>query len=425
MSLVRCQFLSDKFRPGVEGIFLNGNGIVPSMAYDWQEMVFYIADHVYHYTELDEVAYKPEFQKRLKEIDGMRIMDIPDEQWERLDIYAEFTARESASKRLLELEDPSQMVAVSDLPLGTVISFSDGVSSTLSLVVDRDVLDGEWLYAINVPTTASPLRTLYQYTIGLMLPTSDTRTVWVDSQSLRPGGDGTFTVVSYVPPDMWALVDNALVLGCSLAMAATTWAAGGGPISMLPMFAFSVYDPTGRRYYNLLDTLKAWTSGSYTTGNALAGGWTRYGIMKLGDTMGLIDARAAGMSVSHSRIFGSSMVLGALGSTSVFLYNQGPALYNSMTSYWTARLPNLVEGLQSLFVRGAEGAGEFVVGTASTLGRGVGAATTGFRKEDPVSAGAIGSVFKGGGITVALVVGTMLAMSVYNYLPKKRARRPG
>ena len=39
-----------------------------------------------------KVAYKPEFEERLKEIDGMRIMDIPDEQWERLDIYAEFSS---------------------------------------------------------------------------------------------------------------------------------------------------------------------------------------------------------------------------------------------------------------------------------------------------------------------------------------------
>ena len=108
---------------------------------------------------------------------------------------------------------------------------------------------------------------------------------------------------------------------------------------------------------------------------------------------------------------------------SIFLYHEGEALYSSVTTYWTAALPNLAEGLQSLLVHSAEGAGEFVVGTASTLGRGVGAATTGFRKEDPISAGAIGSAFKGGGMTIALVVGTMLAVSVYNYIPKKRARR--
>ena len=38
----------------------------------------------------------------------------------------------------------------------------------------------------------------------------------------------TTSVSTYVPPDMWALMDNALVLGTSVALAATTFAAGGG-----------------------------------------------------------------------------------------------------------------------------------------------------------------------------------------------------
>ena len=120
---------------------------------------------------------------------------------------------------------------MNDLPLE---HYSDGVSTAVATVVDRDLLEGEWLYAIDVPTSASPLRTLYQYTIGLMLPTTENRRVWIDSQSLRPGEDGSFTVSTYVPPDMWALMDNALVLGSSIALAATTWAAGGVPFLSFP-----------------------------------------------------------------------------------------------------------------------------------------------------------------------------------------------
>ena len=65
MSLVRCQFLSNSFRPGPEGIFLDGKGILPNIAYDWQNMSMYVADHVYHYCEIADVDYRPEFKERL------------------------------------------------------------------------------------------------------------------------------------------------------------------------------------------------------------------------------------------------------------------------------------------------------------------------------------------------------------------------
>ena len=42
--------------------------------------------------------------------------------------------------------------------------------------------------------------------------------------------------------------------------------------------------------------------------------------------------------------------------------------------------------------------------------------TAGFSEQDPNTAGAIGSAFRGGTMTMALVIGTMLAISGYNMM---------
>jgi hypothetical protein len=59
---------------------------------------------------------------------------------------------------------------------------------------------------------------------------------------------------------------------------------------------------------------------------------------------------------------------------------------------------------------------DVAVRTGRAAGGTVGGFTKGFKDQDPETAAAIGSAFQGGTMTMALVVGTMLAVSGYNMM---------
>jgi hypothetical protein len=414
--LYRVSFIDPAFRPN-EGCYIEGGSLGPDILWDQTTNDVWMTDTIVHYASYEDVSYGTEFDSLLKSVDGKRLLDIPQDTWDRMLATASLVPK--ASRALEEDDDVGTQIAVA-LKEKDVVYYSDGANTANAEITDTRVeVDGSMSYAIEVPVSATPLRSIMRWVSSWTGPGTVGREVWFPADDIQAGPDGTWYVKGYMSPDWLGLADGAtvtlaaIIAGAQLAGVET----GLGAIIMgignlMPQFSISIYDGRGKRYYDLFTWMKNKIMGSRVTADALEGGWKKFGVYDLGGGIGLISADAAGTIVSQTQAMTTAVLLAACSNFVTFLYGNGSTYYNAATNYWYDTAQEVPAGLQAVLIWGGE-----------SVGRTVGAITAGVGKEDPELRQAIGSAFRGGTATVIGVVAVMVGLSVYNYLPKKRAKR--
>ena len=282
----------------------------------------------------------------------------------------------------------------------------------------------EVYYTISMPLKASPFRTIAFY-VGAA---GDTwQNVEVSATLLLPSDQPGVVILPYTPMDGWSVADYALffmTLGVSVNLLYGSQAIGvvAGGYEILT-YAPQIVCKIGGRTWNL------WYDAAYHTslgfgasrsvalqGTAIAGGSAGNLMAQIGTTFGMERVGLAWTGLlSHG--FMSLPAWASVGSlianydswTAGVMFTRNVALpYMGSTGVAVARA---TPGVTRMVLQAGA---DFVVESSRTVGRGVGALVYGAEKELPENVkGVLGSIFRGGTATIAIVVGSLLFLSIY------------